>query len=161
MHISLTRGKCAIVDDEDFIRLNQWKWYCLKERNGFTAARTVQTGGSKKRILMHREIMRPPDGMQVDHINHDGLDNRRENLRICTNAENQMNTRPRGGTSQYIGVCWHKRDKRWSAKIQFCHKSYHLGNYATEEEAARAYDKAARKLHREFATTNFGKKNEA
>jgi hypothetical protein len=109
---------------------------------------------------MHRAIMSPPDDMWVDHEKHRApderiIDNRRTNLRVCTPRQNQMNKLPKiGGTSQYKGVSWHRRDKKWHARIRINGKRKHLGRFADELAAARAYDAAATKHFGEFALTN-------
>jgi hypothetical protein len=93
--------------------------------------------------------------MEIDHINGDGLDNRRENLRICNHQQNSGNQGPRGGSSRFKGVCWHKNHRIWAAFIGIDFKQKHLGHFHTEEEAARAYDVAALEHFGEFAKLNF------
>ena len=154
--IPLTQGKFAIVNDEDFDRLNSFKWYAHEDRNTYYAVRTIRQNGKRKTILMHREIMelKAGDGRQTDHINHDGLDNRRDKLRICTNAENHYNQKPGKGTSKYKGCSWYKRDKKWQARIRLNSKLIHLGLFDSEIEAAKAYDAKAKELFGEFACVN-------
>ena len=151
--IPLTRGLYALVDDEDYPYLSQFKWRASS--SGY-AVRSKRIGnGKKKTIFMHREILGVADsGIDVDHINMVKADNRRCNLRPCTRGENQRNRVARGGTSKYKGVYWHKRYRRWVAKI--CHDGrYHfLGYYNTQEEAAAIYDKHCEFLHGEFANIN-------
>ena len=91
--IELSKGKCALVDNEDYERLMQYKWCASKTKIGYYSIRKDYTSGKQKTILMHRIIMDCPKGMIVDHINHNALDNRKENLRICTNSQNLMNQR--------------------------------------------------------------------
>ena len=94
--------------------------------------------------------------MHVDHINGNPLDNRKSNLRICTNAENQRNKGVyKNNKSGYKGVHWFKRDKKWQAQIKHNNKSIHIGLYEDKEEAARAYDKKAKELHGNFKNLNF------
>jgi len=151
--ISLTQGKVALVDDADFEWLNQWKWHACKGTRTYYAKRESPT------ILMHREILglKFGDGIETDHRNGDGLDNRRENLRKCTNAENCHNrvhlcSRK---SSIYKGVNWDKRKQKWQARTRYEGKSIFLGYYDSEIDAARAYDRAALKYFGEFAKPNF------
>lgn len=105
---------------------------------------------------MHREIMVAPSGQYVDHVNGNKLDNRRENLRMCSNSQNMANRRaPRVNRSGFKGVHFFKRDGTWRAAITQDYKTKHIGYYATPEEAARAYDIKARELFGEFAQLNF------
>ena len=105
---------------------------------------------------MHRLILNAPKGLVVDHINGNGLDNRKANLRLCTPAQNACNVRPRPGeTSKYKGVAFIKRERRWQVRISFRNKRKWIGYFDTEIDAARAYDQAARRLHKEFASLNF------
>jgi hypothetical protein len=108
-------------------------------------------------IPLHRAIINAPKGLYVDHINGDTLDNRRANLRIATNSQNQANRiRLKSGTSsRYRGVTWNKASQKWQAGIKCNLKSTHLGLFESEEEAARAYDRAAREMFGSFARPNF------
>ena len=145
--INLTRGMVAIVDDQDYEWLSQFKWYYCPV--GYAARR--QNG---KHIYMHRLIAGAKPGEYVDHINRNKLDNRRSNLRICTRQQNQHNQGPRRGTSRYKGVSYRKDTGKYSAQIHFNGKKISLGSFATEDEAALAYNEAARKYHGEFAYQN-------
>jgi hypothetical protein len=151
--IKLTYGKFAIVDAEDYERLSKYKWCAVeKARNWY--AKTLDKDG--KRLSMHRIVAGAPKGLLVDHINHNGLDNRKPNLRLCTSIQNQQNKRPRSGcTSKYKGVYWHKDRKKFCAKIHLNKKAIHIGYFKDEIEAAKAYDKKARELFGEFAYLNF------
>ncbi|KKN21672.1 hypothetical protein LCGC14_0923000 [marine sediment metagenome] len=153
-NIKLTQGKFAIVDDADYVWLNQWKWCAYKPpTGGFYAKRK----GSGRTILMHRQILGlgPGDKRQGDHIFHNTLDNRRNNLRICTGQENQRNRKPRSNTtSGYKGVSWHNRIKKWQVHIQVNRRRKHLGYFVLELDAALAYNKAAKELYGVFVYLN-------
>jgi len=151
--IELTWGKYAIVDAEDYLRLSSYKWCAVKEGRTWYA-KTFRRDGMP--LSMHRLITRAPKGLLVDHINHNGLNNRRSNLRLCTHKQNQRNRRPnRGGTSEYKGVHWSKNRKKFRAMICNNSKIIHLGYFQDETEAAKAYDKKAKELFGEFAYLNF------
>jgi len=146
--IKLTQGYEAIVDDADFEYLNQFKWCAHKKSE--TVIYVVRKE-NKKMISMHREIMGFPKDM-VDHRNHNTLDNRRENLRVANNFQNQQNRNKvnKTTTSKYKGVCLFKRDGTWKAQIRHNGKCLFLGYYDTELEAKNAYDKKAKELFGEF-----------
>jgi hypothetical protein len=154
--IPLTKGRFALVDDDDFAWLARMKW-CVS--GGLYGAR--QRGPTL--VLMHRLILGEPAG-HVDHINGDGFDNRRENLRLASPLQNQWNRRSsRGSTSRFKGVYFDVKYNNWKACISLRErrpdgrqgKTLHLGTYLTEEEAARAYDRHARQVHGQFARLNF------
>lgn len=154
--IELTQGKVALVDDKDYEYLSQWKWRAMKKQNTWYAVRT--TYNPTRVILMHREIMNAPNDKQVDHINRNGCDNRRKNLRLCTNQQNGANRgAQKNNTSGYKGVYWHKTKSKWNAKIKVSGKKIHLGYYQSVKDAAKAYDKAADEFFGEFAYLNFPK----
>jgi hypothetical protein len=152
--IPLVYGGFAIVDADDYERLVKYKWYCYYLGSSSYAYRTV----GNTRILMHREILNAPKGMVVDHKDGNGLNNRKRNLRLCTPTQNLLNRRPTlGSSSKYKGVCRDKSRRRWLARIGFNNKDIHLGRFDNEIEAAKAYDRMAKKLFGEFAYLNFPK----
>ena len=153
--IKLTHGKYALVDNEDFDRLNQFNWYLSPDKRGsMYACRGVTVNKKKTYFLMHRVIMNTPAGMCTDHKNRNGLDNRKANLRICTKSQNNMNT-PRGNygktLSKYKGVTMWKG--LWVAAIQANRKKYWLGSHKSERAAHLAYCEASKKYHGEFSCT--------
>lgn len=157
--IALTKGRVAIVDDEDYEWLKEWKWHANGSGNKPQyAARRVFVGDGSRRskvILMHHFIMPRIDGLYVDHANGNSLDNRRSNLRYCTMTENNHNLPAhRDGGSQYKGVCWSENKKRWRANICLNSKQTHLGYFDSEALAAAAYDEAAKRHYGKFARLN-------
>lgn len=147
----------ALVDDSDYEWLSQWKWQL--HRDGY-AYRTTTVKGKKKHIKMHRLIMGEPKVKHVDHRDRNRLNNQRDNLRVSTPRQNQRNKPAIGGTSAYKGV-YRVRYKvvggvkeRWRAKIQVGDRYISLGNHETEVAAAAAYNRAAKKYHRQFAQLN-------
>ena len=155
--IRLTRGKVALVDDEDFEWLNQWKWQAVKGHTTWYAYRYPTLPGGKRRlVLMHRAILCPPKEKDVDHKDRNGLNNQRDNLRVATQTQNNQNARShQGTTSQFKGVHWFKATKRWQSQIKYNGKKIHNGFFLSEIEAAHAYDRAAMKYFGEFARLNF------
>lgn len=150
--VHLSRGHIAIVDAADFQRVSQYKWTVMKTKHRFYAYHKI--GSRRTTELMHRFILSAPPGLQVDHINGDGLDNRRSNLRLCSNAENSRNQLKRRGTSsQYKGVCWNKAKNTWIAQIKVNYQVIYLGCFETEEEAHAAYCAASAKYHGDFGRT--------
>lgn len=154
--IPLTRGKYAIVDPEDYARLSRHKWYVHASWGTYYAAYSRCENGKQRHYYMHRIITGAADDMVVDHINGNGLDNRRANLRAATRVQNRWNRRKRRvGSSRYKGVDRYAAKGKWRARISLDKKKIHLGYFSTEVEAARAYDEAARRYHGEFASPNF------
>ncbi len=146
--IPLTEGGYAYVDAADYEWLNQWTW---RAEDGYA----VRCDKGKK-ILMHHQIMQPPKGMVVDHIDGSRANNCRANLRVCTRSENSRNSRKRGGVSSvYKGVGYDKRKRKWYAKCQYQGEPVWLGFFDSEADAARAYDRKAAELFGEFARLNF------
>ncbi len=155
--IPLTRGKYTIVDTDDFERLNKHKWFAVKSTNTFYAGRTVHFGKKSISIRMHRQVIHLPDHLFVDHINHNGLDNRKANLRPATCAQNNYNRilLRKSKTSKYKGVNWKKEARKWIVRIGVNGKQKQVGYFKDEIQAAKAYDEAAKKYHKEFAALNF------
>jgi hypothetical protein len=166
--IALTKGKVALVDDIDFAWLGQWKWSYV---NSGYAVRGRRHNGRNHMLLMHREFLvrmgvELSDEDYGDHINHDRLDNRRSNLRAATPTQSNCNL-PTTNKHGYRGIVYHpfcyrgskryERKKPWQSRISVPGRKrpLSLGYYATSEEAARAYDEAAKKHHGEYATLNF------
>ena len=153
--IPLTQGKVAVVDDEDFELIAAFKWFAHKQTKAKTyyAERNIHVAtGRRKPLAMHVYLLDPPPGYQVDHVDGDGLNNRRINLRICRRSQNQGNARIRKDCSSGVkGVTFHKREKKWRARIQVNHKRMDLGRHRTKDDAAEAYAKAAFKYFGEFA----------
>jgi hypothetical protein len=155
--IQLTQGQVTQVDDEDFEYLNQFKWcanYNSHTKSYYAVRNSPRLFGKRKLISMHRIIMNAPSKMDVDHINHDTLNNQKFNLRTCTRSQNKCNSKKHtDNTSGFKGVT--ASGKKWLVQIQINNKTTCVGTYLTPEEAARAYDEAAKKYHGEFANLNF------
>lgn len=152
--IRLYNGMHAIVDDDDFPVLSEYNWYFHKGRNGDGYAHGKLPRG-RRNVFMHRLILNAPKGMQVDHINLNKLDNRKSNLRLCTNAENHANSVCRT-SSGYKGVYAEPKRKHqpWRAMITVNNKPLLLARCATAEEAAMYYDVAAQLFFGDFARLN-------
>lgn len=153
--ISLTYSKYALIDDEDFERVDQYKWRAYLSKNTFRAR-------SSTGLSLSNLIMNCPDNKEVDHINLDSLDCQKHNLRICSCSENNRNRKSLiGSVSKYKGVTWRKNRGKWQACIWIENifgqqTSLYLGcNFNNEEEAALAYDNAARQEHGKFGRYNF------
>lgn len=153
--IQLTRGCVALVDDEDLEILSNYSWYCL--RGGYAAA-SVGGRKNKRMIYMHRLILNLTDPkLQVDHINHNPLDNRKENLRVCSHNKNGKNLKVRTSdnkTSKYKGVYWDKSRNKWTSRIKVNYKGIFLGRFVLEQDAAVAYNQAAIKYFGDYACLN-------
>jgi hypothetical protein len=149
-------GMFAVVDADDAPRVMQFNWRAVKDYNTFYAYRRIplsQRGTGASCQAMHRLILDANPGTMVDHANQNGLDNRRENIRIATNSQNQANGCHRKNASGFRGV--RKSGSRWAAQIRSGGKPVRLGTFDTAIAAANAYDTAAREVFGEFATTNF------
>ena len=166
--VPLTKGMFALVDEADFVDVSRWNWCATRpggaEKGGYTwyamRGRTPSDAGGKTcPVLLHRYLLGEPT-QKIDHRDGNGLNNRRENLRKATSAENGRNSIKRTqSSSKFKGVSLH-RNQHWYASIRVNYKTIHLGRFNTEEEAARAYDEAARRLHGEFARVNFPRDGE-
>jgi len=155
--IELTKGNVALVDDEDYQRLSRWSWWVVPSgsRHKLYAQRWDNTVKPRRAVWMHRVVCNAPPGTQVDHINMNGLDNRRENLRVCTQGQNQANRGPQqNNKSGYKGVCPISRRGYWQASIRHNRKSIYLGEFSSKKDAAQTYNKAALELFGEFAYLN-------
>lgn len=153
--IKLSQGKFALVDDDDYEYINQWKW-CVKQcKQNYYAGRRIIFNGKYKFLYMHRFINNTENNLQVDHIDHNGLNNQRNNLRNCTCKQNRMNQKGRS-KSGYRGVTYVKH--YIVAQFPINGKTKHIGIFKTEEEAAKAYDKMAKLHYGEFANLNFPEK---
>jgi hypothetical protein len=154
--IRLTQGKYAIVDPYDFEKLSQYKWCIKKNKNKKTIYAHRAAYKMKNTVLMHRQIMCAEKGILIDHINNNGLDNRKANLRFATYRQNAWNSKMgiNSGSSKYKGVSWDRRSKKWRAMICNNYKKMHLGFFDNEKAAAKVYNEAAKKHRGVFAVLN-------
>jgi len=152
--IPLPCGRSVLVDDEDAERLSGYPWRLSQYGYAIRTKDSSDPPPAPETISMHREICNAPDGVEVDHRNMDRLDNRRENMRLCTRCENQQNRVASGETSDYKGVCWDATHEKWIVRIQSDGKRRHLGRFHSEVRAAMVYNEAAKKLHGSYARLN-------
>ncbi|MED3832962.1 HNH endonuclease [Peribacillus frigoritolerans] len=153
--IKLSQGKFAIVDDGDFEYLSQFRWHVTD--HGYACRKN-----SSKNVYMHRELMGFPKGLQIDHINGNGLDNRRSNLRVVTAHENRKNSGIRSdNVSGYKGVSWDRKNSKWKVGITVSSKWIHLGRFESLTDAAKAYNDGAIKYNGEYARLNVIKEEES
>jgi hypothetical protein len=153
--IILSNGMVAQVDDEDYERVVIHKWIYDPAGQGYARA-FIGVGVSRRSTQIHRFILDAPVGVQVDHINGDGLDNRRCNLRLVNRSQNQQNTfLPPSNKTGYKGVHWDKTKGHYRASIMKDKQTHRLGRFDSCEEAAHAYDAAAREMFGEYARLNF------
>lgn len=151
--IELTQNKLAIVDDEDYERLNQYKWHY---DSGYAVRQIRIKNGRQTKVKMHWDVIgKPGPRFEVDHIDRNGLNNKKDNLRICSHAENSLNkTIHKDNSSGYKGVSWCKREEKWAAQIMFSGKKIHLGYFLNKKDAAIAYDEASKVCHGNFGNRN-------
>jgi len=161
IYLRLTQGHWCAIDKEDYKWLNQWKWSYQSsgDKTGY-AVRCQKINGKRKKIYMHRFIMKCPTGLVVDHWDRNGLNNRRCNLRRVTVQANNLNKIHPGGTSKYRGVRKSKK-RKYRATVYFNGNEIHVGMFNEEIEAAKAYDAKAFEMFCEFAQLNFPEEYEA
>ena len=157
--IPLSQGKFALIDDEDYSEIAKYRWYFCKKTGDARRHDKDCDWRLSRKVLMHRQLTNAKPGLVVDHINGNRLDNRRSNLRVCTQAENCINTKPRKNKSGYTGVYYTRvsKNKPWQARVQLNNKQYHFGFHRTRREASEARDAGAKKLHGQFARLNRGR----
>lgn len=156
--IPLTKNYYLIIDEKDFNLVSKHKWRADDRHKKCTVYAITDLHINKKRttISVHRLIMKPLKTKQVDHVNGNGLDNRRCNLRVCTHSQNQMNKRPKlNSEHKFKGIFWIQKISKWKSSIYVNGKGLHLGLFSSEIKAAKAYDKSAKKHFKEFAKLNF------
>jgi hypothetical protein len=152
-YIISTRGREFIIDSEDLDRVLQF-WWGIYWPEGYNDWHIMRR--SPNHIYLWRFLLEPPDNMEIDHINHDRLDNRKQNLRLATKSQNHMNRRKRNGTtSEYKGVYWSKHVKKWRAYGSLNQIRTYLGYFNSELDAAKAYDAWALYTFKEYALLNF------
>ena len=163
--IPLTRGKSVIVDDEDYEWLNQWKWCYVKAYSGTSdgyAYRSVKTEDRKNKVvLMHRLILNAPSHLQVDHVDGNGLNNRRSNIRLATPSQQMANRKKPRSPRPFRGVRWVPQKKKWRAEITVDGKVRHIGYFHDPIIAALAYDDEVIRNFGEFARPNFSEEERA
>ena len=154
--IHLTQGKISLVSDDDFDTVMAHKWHAVNFHGHWYAMTNVRADGRQKGLLMHRVLLNPPPSYDIDHINGDGLDNQRDNLRLATRSQNLANScRHNDSSSPWKGVYWDKGAGKWRAHIRINGKKKCIGNFTTAEDAAKAYDAEAIRLFGDFAKPNF------
>lgn len=141
----LGAGKVTLIDEADLPLVTASRWHL---NNGY-----ARTKRDNRMLLMHRLLLDPPDGMYVDHINGDRLDNRRANLRLVTPAQNMWNRRPNTGR-RAKGARWRERRGKWESEIKVGNRTVYLGMFPTREQALAAYDEASRRFHGEYGRPN-------
>lgn len=158
--IKLTQGKVALVDDDDFDKINQHRWALNPQGKGYAVRKGNKRRGEPRTIHMHRVVMCAPDGVQIDHINGNSLDNRKENLRLVDTQRNAFNRKKPNVscTSQYKGVIRRKNSPSWHVRIKFNDRQIELGSYSDEAFAAAVYNFASRIFFGVYRRENTGSK---
>lgn len=152
---ALDKGKSTLVDGQDAHLLREYSWHASPMGRNWYVVASKTANGKKRTLLLHRLITGAPHGVEVDHINGDGLDNRRCNLRLCNHAENLRNSRRSSANrSGFKGVHWHNASGKWRAQIQCLSVRRHLGLFDSISDAVAAYNAAAFEVHGEFARVN-------
>jgi len=150
--IKLTQGKVALVDDEDYERLNRYRWCAFRNLNTYYASRSISGSAT---ISMHRQILSVSPGKEIDHKDGNGLNNQKDNLRSCTHSQNCANQRSQVNvSSKFKGVFWETGRRKWNASIGVAGQRMHLGRFKTEKAAALVYNVAAINHFGEFARLN-------
>ena len=159
--IILSKDKIALIDNEDYDLINQYKWCAVWDNfNWYAVTSLPRLNGSQIKLKMHQLIMGRIVDKEIDHKDGDGLNNQKYNLRFCTNMENQQNQKKcktynkRQTSSIFKGVHWNKLSKKWQAQITYRKKHIHLGFFKVETEAALAYNNASLKYFTEYAKLN-------
>src|SRR4030095_4783221 len=157
--IELSQNKVALVDDEDFERVNQKKWHAVESRGACYAAHSYYVDGKQHRVFLHRFLLglKPGDGLECDHRNGNGLDNRRTNIRRATASENNRNRRLfKSNKSGWTGVSWNWKYRRWQEHAIVDGRWTNLGQFTNKDEAIAARRQAEAKHYAEFAKSNEG-----
>jgi len=146
--IQLTQERVVLVDDEDYEKLNKFKWFAQKSTHTFYANRnSPRINGKRYLILMHHEVIgKPPKGFETDHRSGNGLDNQKENLHHVTHRQNTQNRKNENSSSKYPGVCWNRLREKWVARIEINGISKHLGVFTNERKAFEAYKYAVKSI---------------
>jgi hypothetical protein len=160
--IRLSQGKIALVDDEDFDYINQWKWYARKGRKTFYAARKEKGTNARTTIHMHQVVSKVSNNVQIDHRDTNGLNNQKYNLRVVNHRQNQYNTdKPRHNTSGYKGISWDKFRNNYRVYLTVKGKFKNIGNTKSLQTATKMYNKAATQHYGEFAKLHIYKEEHA
>ena len=159
--IYMKHNRVGFFDIEFLDVVKQYHWCSCKDGNTYYMKAYAKIDGKRTNIKLHRLIMGSPEGKVINHKDHNGLNNRKYNLEICTHVENSRYANlSKVNTSGYKGVYWHKRGAVWCAKIKYCDKAIHLGSFKNKIDAAKAYNEAALKYHGQFALLNVIEQND-